>query len=85
MTADSPWDDDRRFYGEDDFGDTYFEDEHYDPNDPAESFVDSSTKPRDAPNVIAPPTPIETAARHVSATRNSNRRIPIDLSTTTSP
>ena len=40
MTAESPWDDDRRFYGEDDFGDTYFEDEHYDPNDPGESSVD---------------------------------------------
>jgi hypothetical protein len=44
MTADSPWDDDRRFYGEDDFGDTYFEDEHYDPNDPAESFVDEAPR-----------------------------------------
>ncbi|MFC6874773.1 hypothetical protein [Halobellus marinus] len=44
MTAESPWDDDRRFYGKDDFGDTSFEDEHYSPNDAGEFFVDEAPR-----------------------------------------
>jgi hypothetical protein len=44
MTIDSPWDDDRRFYDEDDFRGTSYENEHYGPSDPGDSPVDDAPR-----------------------------------------